>query len=161
MPIFIALGRTTERGLENLESLAGRHEVARRRARDLGGRVIASYATLGRYDFVVLLDCPDLETCMRILSREAAGGNIRYETMTALPTRDFAQIFLDAQALEEERRVLRVGRRGAKRAATTAGAGAGKAGARSAAKADATRATKVARKTPPRKGPSSARRGNR
>ncbi len=82
--------------------------------------MIGSYATLGRYDFVVMLDCPDLETCMRILSRESAGGNIRYETMPALPTRDFAQIFLDEQALAEERRVLRVGRAATKRAAKRA-----------------------------------------
>jgi len=120
MPMFIALGRATEQGLANLDNLTGRHEIARRRARDLGGRVVGSYATLGRYDFVVMLDCPDLETCMRILSRESAGGNIRYETMPALPTREFAQIFLDEQALAEERRVLRVGRTATKRAATRA-----------------------------------------
>lgn len=120
MPMFIALGKATEQGLANLDNLTGRHEIARRRARDLGGRVVGSYATLGRYDFVVMLDCPDLETCMRILSRESAGGNIRYETMPALPTREFAQIFLDEQALAEERRVLRVGRTATKRAATRA-----------------------------------------
>jgi uncharacterized protein with GYD domain len=110
MPIFIALGKATESGLQNLDNLAGRHEIARRRVRDLGGRVLGSYATLGQYDFVVVLDCPDAETCMRILNREASGGNIRYETMTALPTRDFAQLFLDEEALEEEHRVLRVSR---------------------------------------------------
>jgi len=110
MPIFIALGKATESGLQNLDNLAGRHEIARRRVRDLGGRVLGSYATLGAYDFVVVLDCPDAETCMRILNKEASGGNIRYETMTALPTRDFAQLFLDEEALEEEHRVLRVSR---------------------------------------------------
>ena len=118
--MFIALGKATEQGLANLDNLTGRHEIARRRARDLGGRVVGSYATLGQYDFVVMLDCPDLETCMRILSRESAGGNIRYETMPALPTREFAQIFLDEETLAEERRVLRVGRTATKRGAARA-----------------------------------------
>ena len=65
---------------------------------------------MGRYDFVVTLDCPDMESAMRVLNREAAGGNIRYETMVALPTREFARLFLSETELEEERAVLRVPR---------------------------------------------------
>ncbi|MCZ6707072.1 MAG: GYD domain-containing protein [Chloroflexi bacterium] len=107
MPVFIALGKATDSGMQNLDNLTARHERARRRARDLGGRVIDSYATLGRYDFVVILECP-VETCMLILNRESSGGNVRYETMPALPTREFASLFLDEAALREERRVLHV-----------------------------------------------------
>ena len=51
MPVFIALGTATDSGIKDLDSLTARHEGARRRARDLGGRVLDSYATLGRYDF--------------------------------------------------------------------------------------------------------------
>lgn len=69
--------------------------------------MVSSYATMGSYDFVVVLDCPSMEIAMTILSREAAGGNIRYETLTGLPTRDFARMFLDAEALAEEETVLR------------------------------------------------------
>ncbi len=108
MPVFIALGTATDSGIKDLDSLTARHEGARRRARDLGGRVLDSYATLGRYDFVVILECPDVETCMLILNRESSGGNVRYETMPALPTREFASLFLDEAALREERRVLHV-----------------------------------------------------
>ncbi len=111
MPIFIALGQVTSQGAQNHDHLIARHEEAVKRAKQLGGRVLSSYATMGRYDFVVTLDCPNMETAMRILTREAAGGNIRYETMAAMPTRDFAQLFLDKAALEEEHRVLRSGRR--------------------------------------------------
>jgi uncharacterized protein with GYD domain len=28
---------------------------------------------------------------LRILTREASGGNVRYETMTAIPTAEFAK----------------------------------------------------------------------
>ena len=45
---------------------------------------------------------------MLILNRESSGGNVRYETMPALPTREFARLFLDEAALREERRVLHV-----------------------------------------------------
>lgn len=111
MPIFIALGKVTSKGMQDLDHLTARHEEAVKRVRKLGGRVISSYATMGRYDFVVTLDCPDMETAMRILNREAAGGNIQYETMAALPTRDFARLFLDESSLADERTVLRQPRR--------------------------------------------------
>lgn len=111
MPIFIAMGQVTGQGAQNHGHLIARHDEAVKRAKELGGRVLSSYATMGRFDFVVTLDCPDMETAMRILTREAGGGNIRYETMAALPTREFAQLFLDDAALKEEHRVLRSGRR--------------------------------------------------
>lgn len=111
MPIFVALGKVTVKGMQDLDHLTARHEEAVKRARRLGGRVISSYATMGRYDFVVTLDCPDTETAMRILNREAAGGNIKYETMPGLPTRDFARLFLDESGLADERTVLRRPRR--------------------------------------------------
>ncbi len=125
MPIFIALGTVSGPGMQALDHLTARHEEAVKRARRMGGRVISSYATLGRFDFVVTLDCPDMETAMTILNREAAGGNIKYETMIAMPTREFATLFLDEASREDERRVLRVERR-----TTKAGKGR-KAGKRS------------------------------
>ena len=121
MPIFIALGSVTGSGMQALDHLTARHEEAVKRAKRLGGRVISSYATMGRYDFVVTLDCPDMETAMTILNREAAGGNIKYETMLALPTREFAALFLDEASREDERRVLRIERRTAKARTATKG----------------------------------------
>jgi len=127
MPIFIALGSVTGSGMQALDHLTARHEEAVKRAKRLGGRVISSYATMGQYDFVVTLDCPDMETAMTILNREAAGGNIKYETMVALPTRDFAALFLDEASREDERRVLRVERRQMKSRSTDKARKAGKA----------------------------------
>ena len=127
MPIFIALGSVTGSGMQALDHLTARHEEAVKRAKRLGGRVISSYATMGQYDFVVTLDCPDMETAMTILNREAAGGNIKYETMIALPTRDFAALFLDEASREDERRVLRVERRQMKARSTGKARKAGKA----------------------------------
>ena len=58
---------------------------------------------------MVILECPEVETCMLILNRESSGGNVRYETMPAPPRRGCASLFLDEAALREERRVLHVG----------------------------------------------------
>ena len=92
MPIFVALGKSTETGMRNLEAFAVRHDRAVQRAEESGGKVLGSYALLGHYDYLVILECPDEKTAMYILTREAAGGNVRYETMTAVPMKEFAKL---------------------------------------------------------------------
>ncbi len=92
MPIFVALGKATDAGIRNLESFTIRHEQAIQRAEQAGARVIASYALLGQYDYLVILDCPDEKTALFVLTREAAGGNVRYETLPALLMEDFTTL---------------------------------------------------------------------
>lgn len=124
MPIFIALGKVTGQGMQNFNHLTARHEEAVKRAKRFGGRVISSYATMGAFDFVVTLDCPTIEVAMTILNREASGGNIRYETLVGMPTRDFARMFLDEATLADEQTVLRRRRPGsAKKRARKTGRG--------------------------------------
>ena len=93
MPIFVALGRATETGKRRtLDGLADRHQKAVARAEEAGARVLASYALLGPYDYLTLLDAPDIETVARILIREASRGNVNYEIHPALPMLEFARL---------------------------------------------------------------------
>jgi uncharacterized protein with GYD domain len=92
MPLFVALGKATDEGRRNLVGLRQRHQAAVRRAEQAGARVIASYALLGHYDYLAILECPDLATALRVLAREAAGGNVAYETLAAVPIEEFAQL---------------------------------------------------------------------
>lgn len=93
MPIYIALGKATEAGRSRtLDGLAERHEKSKARAQDAGATVLASYALLGPYDYLALLDAPDIETVARVLIREAARGNVHYEILPALPMDEFARL---------------------------------------------------------------------
>lgn len=92
MPVFVALGKATDEGVKKLGGFGPRHEQAVKRAEAHGGKVLASYALLGRFDFLVILDCPDEKAVMRILAEEAKGGNIRYETLTAIPIEEFSKL---------------------------------------------------------------------
>ena len=92
MPLFVALGKATEEGARNLVGLRQRHGAAVRRAEKAGAKVVASYALMGHYDYLAILDCPDLNTAIRVLAREAAGGNVRYETLAAVPLDEFAAL---------------------------------------------------------------------
>lgn len=92
MPLFVALGKATEEGTRNLVGLQQRHRAAVRRAERSGARVVGSYALMGHYDYLAILDCPDVATAMKVLAREAAGGNVRYETLAAMPIEEFAAL---------------------------------------------------------------------
>jgi uncharacterized protein with GYD domain len=91
MALYVALGKATEEGKRHLDGLEGRHQSAVRKAEAAGAKIVGSYALLGRYDYMVILDCPDHATALKILAREAGGGNVEYETFAALPMSEFAK----------------------------------------------------------------------
>ncbi len=95
MAIFVALGTITDEGIRNLEAMATRHKRAVERAEQRGSKVLASYALLGQYDFLVILEAPDAKTAAYVLTKEAQGGNVRYQTMIALPMAEFAELIQD------------------------------------------------------------------
>jgi uncharacterized protein with GYD domain len=106
MPIFVALGTATEAGRSRtLENLAARHARAVARAEDAGAQVLASYALLGPYDYLTLLDAPDIETVARVLIREAARGNVHYEIHPALPMEQFARLVGEEDVIKPHRLV--------------------------------------------------------
>ena len=57
-----------------MDGLAGRHQAAVKRAEAAGGKVVASYALLGPHDYMVILECPDHLTAIKILAKEAEGA---------------------------------------------------------------------------------------
>ncbi len=95
MPIFAALGVLTEQGLRSLEAMGTRHKRAVERAQERGAKILGSYALLGQYDFLVILEAPDTKTAVYVLTKEAEGGNVRYQTMEALPMDEFAKLVQD------------------------------------------------------------------
>jgi len=110
MPIFVALGTATEAGRSRtLDGLTERHHRAVARAEEAGARVLASYALLGPYDYLTVLDAPDIETVARVLIREAARGNVHYQILPALPMEDFARLVSEVE-VPPSHRVSRRGR---------------------------------------------------
>ncbi len=91
MAIFVALGTVTENGIRNLEAMSARHKRAVERAEQRGAKVLASYALFGQYDYLVVLEAPDIKTAAYVLTKEAQGGNVRYQTMSAMPMEEFSE----------------------------------------------------------------------
>jgi hypothetical protein len=86
------------------------------RAEDAGAHILASYALLGPYDYLTLLDAPDIETVARILIREAARGNVHYQILPALPMDQFARL-VGEEDFQKPHRLVRS--RSAQKAADT------------------------------------------
>ena len=122
MAIFVALGTATESGRSRtLENLEARHARAVARAEDAGARVLLSYALLGPYDYLTVLDAPDIETVARVLIREAARGNVHYEIHPALEMDQFARLVGEEDVIKPHR-LVRARGRGAEEEAPPEGA---------------------------------------
>jgi uncharacterized protein with GYD domain len=91
MAVFVALGTATDDGIRNLEAMGVRHKRAIERAEERGAKVLAGYALFGQYDYLVVLEAPDIKTAALVLTKEAQGGNVRYQTMSALPMDEFSE----------------------------------------------------------------------
>jgi len=56
---------------------------------ELGCRVLHQWATLGEFDFVNVVDAPDIETVAKVSLALSARGSTRIETLPALEVDEF------------------------------------------------------------------------
>lgn len=56
---------------------------------ELGARVLHQWATLGEFDFVNVVEAPDIATIAKVSVGLAARGSIRIETLPALEIEEF------------------------------------------------------------------------
>jgi uncharacterized protein with GYD domain len=56
---------------------------------ELGARVLHQWATLGEFDFVNIVEAPDLETVAKVSVALGARGSTRIQTLPALEIEDF------------------------------------------------------------------------
>lgn len=88
MPTYIRLIRMTDEGRRNLAKGAALFEQFQKIIHDNGGKLVSSWATLGRYDFVAVVEAPDNETMLKVSGLLAATGYLTAETLPAVPTQD-------------------------------------------------------------------------
>lgn len=56
---------------------------------ELGARVLHQWATLGEFDFVNVVEAPDIATIAKVSVALAARGSTRIETLPALEIEEF------------------------------------------------------------------------
>jgi uncharacterized protein with GYD domain len=89
MPTFIMLSTLTAEGVQTVKNNPQRIKEVNRELEQLGASVKAQWSTLGRYDFVNVVEAPDELTMARVSLELGSRGTTRFETMTAIPIDDF------------------------------------------------------------------------
>lgn len=81
MPAYVVLGHYTEQRVRNIKQLAQLRQQAEQWVASKGGRIIANYVTLGRYDFVFIVELPSPEVALEGAFTFGSAGEVRTETM--------------------------------------------------------------------------------
>jgi uncharacterized protein with GYD domain len=84
MPIYILLSRLSTQGVQTLKANPDRLREVNKDVEELGARVVHQWATLGEYDFVNIVEAPDINTIARVSVALGARGSTRIETLPAL-----------------------------------------------------------------------------
>jgi uncharacterized protein with GYD domain len=91
MPIFILLSTLTQQGVQTLKSTPERLRAVNKDVEELGCKVLHQWATLGGFDFVNVVEAPDIATIAKVSIALAARGSTKIETLPALDVEDFLQ----------------------------------------------------------------------
>jgi uncharacterized protein with GYD domain len=89
MPTYILLTTLTSEGVQTIKNNPARIREVNREVEQLGAKVTSQWATLGRFDFINVVEAPDEETIARVSMELGSRGTGRYETLTAIPVDEF------------------------------------------------------------------------
>jgi len=89
VPVFILLSTLSQQGVQTLKSNPERLRQVNQDVEELGAKVLHQWATLGAFDFVNIVEAPDVETVAKISVALGARGSTRIQTLPALEIEDF------------------------------------------------------------------------
>jgi len=83
------LSTLTPDGVQTVKNNPSRIREVNHEVEQLGAKVVAQWAVLGRFDFVNIVEAPDEATMARVSLELGSRGTARYETLVAIPVEDF------------------------------------------------------------------------
>jgi uncharacterized protein with GYD domain len=89
MPLFILLSTLTQQGVQTLKSNPERLRQVNEDIAELGCKVLHQWATLGKFDFINVVEGPDIATIAKVSIALAARGSTHIETLPALEIEEF------------------------------------------------------------------------
>lgn len=93
MSTFIMLSTLTDEGAKTITENPDRIREVNQEIEALGVKVIHQYATLGQYDFVNIVEAPDIQTIARVSAELSSRGSVRLQTLPAIPIAEFVSRF--------------------------------------------------------------------
>jgi uncharacterized protein with GYD domain len=95
MPTFVLLGNLTAEAVSKIGVEGKRQKQAFDLAKKYKCEVKALYYTMGKYDWIAIVESLDNETALKALFELVAGGASRTRTMLAFPAEDVAKMTAD------------------------------------------------------------------
>jgi uncharacterized protein with GYD domain len=95
MASYLVLGNYTQQGMQMIRAAPARIDTAREVMDKVGAKLVAWFFTLGRYDFVILVEAPSPDVIAKLMLAIGSHGNIRTETLQAFNQQEFHQIVTD------------------------------------------------------------------
>jgi uncharacterized protein with GYD domain len=89
MPTYIMLSTLSPEGVQTIKNNPQRIKEVNHELEQLGAEVKAQWATLGRFDFVNVVEAPDEKTMARVSLELGSRGTAKFETLSAIPIDDF------------------------------------------------------------------------
>ena len=89
MATYIMLSKLTPEGVSTIKNNPQRIREVNKELEQLGASVKAQWSTLGRFDFVNVVEAPDDVTMARVSLELGSRGTATYETLVAIPVDDF------------------------------------------------------------------------
>jgi uncharacterized protein with GYD domain len=90
MPTYVMLTNLTPEGVRTLKNNPNRVSEVKKEVEQIGAKVLTQYATLGRYDFVTIVEAPDDKTMAKVSVELGSRGTMSSETMAAMPSEELA-----------------------------------------------------------------------
>jgi len=92
MAKFISLVKYQTKGIENIKESPKRLDAVKQLCESMGAKVEGFYLTMGRYDIIIIIEAPDLETAAKILLTTTSKGAVSTETLPAFPEKEYRKI---------------------------------------------------------------------
>lgn len=89
LPTYVMLSTLTPDGVQTVKNNPSRIREVNHEVEQLGAKVVAQWAVLGRFDFVNIVEVPDDATMARVSLELGSRGTARYESLVAIPVEDF------------------------------------------------------------------------
>jgi len=83
------LSSLTDEGAATIKKNPDRIKEVNKDVEALGGKVVTQYAVIGEYDFINIIEAPDMETIARISVELGSRGSVHLKTLAAIPVDEF------------------------------------------------------------------------
>lgn len=89
MSIYILMTKLTAEGGRTLHANPDRINIVNEEIGEFGCTVLSQYATLGRYDFITVIEAPDAATVAHLVVGLSSRGTVSIESMPAIERSEF------------------------------------------------------------------------